>query len=174
MVSAPWRWHARLIELWDEGDRELIGGSDWDAVALESLAKALDDLSARHGSDPDRWQWGKVHRVRFAHALAEGDSTAGRVLDRLLSRRRAAGGGHETVNAIGFIAHGGDFTGVYGPTYRLLADLGDPDASRWQHMSGQSGHPGSRHYDDLIDDWIAGRTNPVALVAADTLTLQPA
>ena len=174
MVSAPWRWHARLIELWDEADPELIGGRDWDAVALESLASALDTLTAEHGDDPDAWEWGKVHRIHFAHALAVGDSGASRVLDRLLSRWRPAGGGHETVNAIGFIAYGGDFTGVYGPTFRLLADLGDPDGSRWQHMSGQSGHPGSRHYDDLIDAWLEGRTNPVALAAGDTLTLQPA
>jgi acyl-homoserine lactone acylase PvdQ len=41
-------------------------------------------------------------------------------------------------------------------------------------MTGQSGHPGSGHYDDLIDDWVAGNTNPVALVASDTLTLEPA
>ena len=169
MVSAPWRWHARLIELWDEADPELIGGRDWDAVALESLAAALDELAAEHGDDPDGWQWGKVHRIHFAHALAVGDSGAARVLDRLLSRWRPAAGGHETVNAIGFIAYGGDFTGVYGPTFRLLADLGDPDASRWQHMTGQSGHPGSRHYDDLIDDWLEGRTNPVALAPSDTL-----
>ena len=39
-------------------------------------------------------------------------------------------------------------------------------------MTGQSGHPGSRHYDDLVDAWMAGRTNPVAQPAEATLTLQ--
>jgi penicillin amidase len=71
------------------------------------------------------------------------------------------------------VPHDGSFTGIYGPTYRLLADLGDADASRWQHMTGQSGHPGSPHYDDLVDDWLVGRTNRVAQPSEETLTLLP-
>jgi penicillin amidase len=51
--------------------------------------------------------------------------------------------------------------------------VGNPGRSRWQHMTGQSGHPGSRHYDDLIQDWLAGRTNPVAQPAVEKLRLDP-
>ena len=40
-------------------------------------------------------------------------------------------------------------------------------------MTGQSGHPASPHYDDLIDAWIAGRTNPVALSPEEELELRP-
>jgi acyl-homoserine lactone acylase PvdQ len=78
------------------------------------------------------------------------------------------------VNCTGFVPHGGDLTGVWGASFRLLADVGDPDRSRWQHMTGQSGHPGSSHYDDLIDDWVAGRTQPVAQPPVATLRLEPA
>jgi penicillin amidase len=53
------------------------------------------------------------------------------------------------------------FTGAWAPVYRMLADLGDPARSRWQLSTGQSGQPGSPHYDDMIDAWNAGRTNPV-------------
>ena len=55
------------------------------------------------------------------------------------------------------------FKGVWGPVYRMLADLGDPARSRWQLTTGQSGQPGSRHYDDMIEGWRTGRTNPVYL-----------
>jgi penicillin amidase len=173
MIASPWRWHARLLELWEEGDAELIGGRDWDEVAIDALGRALDDLEERFGADQADWRWGRVHGIRFAHVLGDGDAPVSRLLDRLLSRRRPSGGGHETVNAVGFVPHDGTFTGVYGPTYRLLADLGDPSASRWQHMTGQSGHPGSPHYDDLVDPWLEGRTNPVAQPAERTLTLRP-
>jgi penicillin G amidase len=173
MTAAPWRFHARLLELWEEADPELVGGRDWEEMAVEALTRALDKLEQRYGEDPTGWRWGRVHGVRFPHPLGEGRAPASRVLDRLLSRRRPAGGGHETVNAIGFVPHSGSFTGVYGPSYRLLADLADPDASRWQHMTGQSGHPGSSNYDDLTGDWLAGRTNPVAQPAEATLTLLP-
>jgi acyl-homoserine lactone acylase PvdQ len=40
-------------------------------------------------------------------------------------------------------------------------------------MTGQSGHPGSPHYDDLVDAWMVGRTNPVAQPSEETLTLLP-
>jgi penicillin amidase len=43
----------------------------------------------------------------------------------------------------------------------LVADLGAPAQSRWQLTTGQSGHPGSAHYDDMIEGWRTGRTNPV-------------
>jgi penicillin amidase len=174
MTSSPWRFQARMLELWEEGDGELIGGRDWDDLALSALASALDELEQRYGADPTGWRWGHVHGVRFAHALGEGRGPIARVLDRVLSRRAPAGGGHEAVCAIGYVAHGGDYTGVWGPSFRLLADLGDPANSRWQHMTGQSGHPGSPHYDDLIEGWLDGKTNRFGQPADATLRLEPA
>src|SRR3712207_6985072 len=58
---------------------------------------------------------------------------------------------YTTLFRSGYVAHSGDYTGVWGPSFRLLADVGDATRSRWQHMTGQSGHPGSRHYDDLLE-----------------------
>ncbi|MEA2429021.1 MAG: penicillin amidase [Thermoleophilaceae bacterium] len=174
MTSSPWRFQARMLELWEEGDRELIGGRSWDELALGALGSALDELEERHGPDPAAWRWGRVHGVRFAHVFGEGKGPLSRVLDRILSRRVPAGGSQETVCANGYVAHGGDYTGVWGPSFRLLADLADPSRSRWQHMTGQSGHPGSPHYDDLIDGWLAGATNPFGQHSEHTLRLDPA
>jgi penicillin amidase len=115
-----------------------------------------------------------VHGLRFVHPLGEGNTSASKLLDRLLSRRVPAGGSQETVNCVGYVAHGGDYGGKWAASFRLLADVGDPERSRWQHMTGQSGHPGSRHYDDLIQDWLAGRTNPVAQPTVAKLRLDPA
>jgi penicillin amidase len=96
------------------------------------------------------------------------------MLDRLLSRRVPAGGGQETVCQVGFVPHAGDYTGTWAPSYRLLADLGTPERSRWQHMTGQSGQPSSPHYDDLLQDWHAGRSYEFGQPAAETLHLDPA
>jgi penicillin G amidase len=174
MMSSFWRWHARLLDLWDEGDPDLIGGRSWDELAVSALSDALDELERSFGHDPAGWEWGRVHNVRFGHALGGGDSTASRLLERLLSRRAPAGGGQETVAQMSFLAHDGDYTAIVVPSYRMLADLGDPDSSRWVHTTGQSGHPGSPHYDDLLRDWLAGRTHPVGQPAEDTLRLVPA
>jgi penicillin G amidase len=173
MTSSPWRFQSRLLELWDEGDSDLIGGRAWDELALESLRAALAELERDHGHDPAGWRWGRVHGLRFVHPLAEGRTRTSKLLDRVLSRRVPAGGSVETVNCVGYVPHGGDYGGRWAASFRLLADVGDPRSSRWQHMTGQSGHPGSRHYDDLIQDWLAGRTNPVAQPAVKKLRLDP-
>jgi acyl-homoserine lactone acylase PvdQ len=41
-------------------------------------------------------------------------------------------------------------------------------------MTGQSGHPSSPHYDDLLEDWHAGRSYEFGRPAVDTLKLDPA
>jgi penicillin amidase len=45
--------------------------------------------------------------------------------------------------------------------YRQIFDLGDWDAGRFILPTGQSGHPGSPHYDDMIRAWRAGRYCPL-------------
>jgi penicillin G amidase len=174
MTSSPWRFQSRLLELWDEGDTELIGGRDWDELALDSLQAALSELSERFGDDAAAWRWGRVHGLRFVHPLGEGENALSPLLDRVLSRRVPAGGSQETVNCVGFVPAHGDYEGKWAASFRLLADVGNPQRSRWQHMTGQSGHPGSRHYDDLIQDWLAGRSNPVAQPPEAKLRLDPA
>jgi acyl-homoserine lactone acylase PvdQ len=54
------------------------------------------------------------------------------------------------------------FRAVWAPCWRMVADPGDPAASRWQAFTGQSGQPGNVHYDDLQPDWLVGRTQPMA------------
>jgi penicillin amidase len=169
MTSSPWRFHAHLLDLWQEADPELVGGRSWDELVRESLRAAVDELERAHGD----WRWGSVHGLRFAHALGEGRGRLSGVFDRFLSRRLPAGGGQETVSQIGFVPHEGDYTGSWAPSYRLLADVGEPERSRWQHMTGQSGHPGSRHYDDLLEDWLAGRSNPSRQSPVARLSLEP-
>ena len=44
----------------------------------------------------------------------------------------------------------------------MVADPLRPERSRWQTFTGQSGHPGSPHYDDLQVRLAEGRTQPMA------------
>src|SRR6185503_864892 len=158
VVSSPWRFQERLLTLWDEGDPAWFGGRSWDEVALEALQKALDGLEERFGRDADGWRWGRVHNVEFMHPFGQVNP----VFHRIFNRSVEAGGASETVTQNGYLPTD-PFKGVWGPVYRMLADLGDPSRSRWQLTTGQSGHPGSPHYDDMIDGWLHGRTNPAYL-----------
>jgi penicillin amidase len=155
-VTSPWRWHSHLLGLWEEGDEDLIG-RPWDELVLEALSAGLDDLSDRFGPDPETWQWGRIHEMEFPHPLGE----ANPVLRRLLNRRLRAGGAQETVSQIAYDPND-PYRAVWAPSWRMVADPAAPGRSRWQMFTGQSGHPASRHYDDLQADWLEGRTQPMA------------
>ncbi|HEX6116865.1 MAG TPA: penicillin acylase family protein [Solirubrobacterales bacterium] len=167
-VTSPWRWQSRLMDLWEEGDPELVGRS-WDELALDSLRSALDYLADRFGADPDRWRWGRVHRMTFPHPLGE----ANPLFDRIFNRRLETGGAQETVSQIAFDPND-PFSAVWAPSWRMVIDMADPEAARWQAFTGQSGHPGSPHYDDLQPRWMSGETQPMAGEGPwDVLTLEP-
>ncbi len=154
-ITSPWRWHSHLMALWEEADEELIG-RPWDELVLEALAGALDDLEERFGPEPEAWRWGTVHEMEFPHALGQ----ANPLLRRLLNRRLRAGGAQETVSQIAYDPND-PYKAVWAPSWRMVADPADPDSSRWQMFTGQSGHPASPHYDDLQADWLEGRTQPM-------------
>jgi penicillin G amidase len=150
--TSPWRWHSHLMSLWAEEDPLLIG-RPWEDLVLEALAGALDDLSDRFGPEPEGWRWGHVHEMKFPHPLGD----ANPLFDRLLNRRLRAGGAQETVSQIAYDPND-PYNAVWAPSWRMVADPADPDRSRWQMFTGQSGHPASPHYDDLQPDWLEGRT----------------
>ncbi|HVO54237.1 MAG TPA: penicillin acylase family protein [Solirubrobacterales bacterium] len=168
-TTSPWRWHSHLMDLWEEADEELIG-RDWDGLALEALAGALDDLEERFGPDPEAWRWGHIHEMEFPHPLGE----ANPVLRRVFNRRLRAGGAQETVSQIAYDPND-PYRAVWAPSWRMVADPVDPDRSRWQMFTGQSGHPASPHYDDLQADWLEGRTQAMCGEGPwDELELVPA
>ncbi|MGB3099307.1 MAG: penicillin acylase family protein [Solirubrobacterales bacterium] len=154
-VTCPWRWQSHLLSLWDEGDEGLIG-KPWPEHVLDCLRGALDDLEERFGAEPERWQWGRVHEMEFPHALGE----ANPLLARFFNRSVRSGGAQETVKQVAFDPND-PYKAVWAPCWRMVADVADPEGSRWQAFTGQSGQPGSRHYDDLMADWTEGRTQPM-------------
>jgi hypothetical protein len=67
------------------------------------------------------------------------------------------------------------FEAIWAPAWRMVADPSDPDASRWQAFTGQSGHLASGHYDDLQPRWLAGEMQAMAGEGPwDVLELMPA
>lgn len=168
-VASPWRWHAHLLALWAEGDEELIG-RDWDELALDALRAALDELAQRFGEDPTGWRWGAVHALEFQHALG----AANPLLAAIFNRRLEVGGAAETIAQVGWDP-GDPYRAIWAPAWRMVADAGAPERSRWQAFSGESGHVASPHYDDLQPRWAAGETQPMVGEAPFCdLVLEPA
>lgn len=59
-----------------------------------------------------------------------------------------AGGWSSTVNAI---------TNTHGPSWRMIVQMTSPVEAYGIYPGGQSGNPGSRFYDNFIDNWAAGK-----------------
>ena len=52
---------------------------------------------------------------------------------------------------------------MHGAGYRGVYDFADPDSSVFIISTGQSGHPLSRHYDDMAQLWRRGEYIPMSL-----------
>ncbi len=144
-----------------------------DQSMIDALALALADLNARFGSERKAWAWGRLHQALFLHGLGRDDE-----LKRFLDRGPVPRGGDgTTVNATSFAT---DFRQTGGASYRQIMDLSDWDRSVGINVPGQSGEPGSAHYDDLLSLWAQGQYHPLAYsrafvekVTAHRLTLSP-
>jgi penicillin amidase len=130
---------------------------------------AVAALEARHGADWRGWRWGAAHPVVMAHRPFDQVPWLRRWFDIELP----VGGGDSTVNVAHYVnaPPGGPYPVSHGPGLRLLADLATADGGRLVAATGQSGHPFSRHYDDLTRLWRDGAYVPLMEPAAEAGSL---
>ncbi len=129
-------------------------GRTWDGVIAKSLTRACIELEQRLGADPDAWAWGDAHLLCLDHPLAAIPGLA-----RIFRRGPIPHPGDgDTVWAATQAADPVSGTRTVGPGVRFVADLADPDNTRFVLCGGQSGHPASAAYDDHLTDWLLGRT----------------
>ena len=143
-----------------------------DVVLAEALKVAVEEFRGRLATDMQTWRWGELHTALFRHPLATGGQT--RMLFNIGPFQR--GGYGLTVFNSG---------GVWpeqrsGATYRHIMDLADWDRSVATSAPGQSGQPGSPHFDDLAQLWARHEYFPLAFSDAaveagadNVLTLTP-
>lgn len=70
----------------------------------------------------------------------------------------------------------------HGPSWRMIVEMTSPPTALGIYPGGQSGNPGSKYYDNFIDDWAAGeyhslnflQTNEATEAIIGTQTLKPA
>lgn len=126
-------------------------------VLLRSLGAAWAEMASMQGSDPKRWQWGKLHFSFFVHPMAPILDDASRALVNVGPLPR--GGGAYTVNVSSY--HPSSFWQAHGPSFRMVLDVGNWDNSRAINTPGQSGDPSSPHYRDLAGRWAEGKYFPL-------------
>lgn len=129
-------------------------------VARQSLDDALQFLEDRYGARVETWRWGDAHEARSDHTVL-GDIPG---LGLVVNIRQSTSGGDHTLQRG---RTGGElpdpFLNVHAATYRGVYDFADPESSVFITSTGQSGHPLSRHYDDLGELWRRGEYIPMTL-----------
>ena len=122
-----------------------------------NLIKTIDWLKTNVSKSPDKWQWGKLHRVTFSHAMA-----LQKPLDQVFNRGDVSlGGNTDTLCQAASHSDGQFRVNAWAPSHRQIINLNDFSKSLMIAPPGQSGHLGSPHYDDMIKPWCSGIYHPM-------------
>ena len=108
-------------------------------LIVKSFHSASSKLYEDLGSYGSNWQWGRARPIDIGH-LGQIPGFGRMTLSR--------GGSENTVNY--------KDTSL-GSSWRMVVSLAD-DVKGWGiYPGGQSGNPGSKYYDNFIDDWLLGK-----------------
>jgi penicillin amidase len=169
------QWVTVLLRmLADPDSRWLPAGHYRHAALIRCLSETARELRRLLGGDIGQWQWGRLQRIRFDHAMSSKP-----ILDEVFGQGPVSvGGDSDTVYQTATSSDRRE--GNIASSYRQVVDLGNLDASRAMLVPGQSGNLGSKHYGNLIQPWLDGEyfamtrsKSTVARFAAYTLTLTP-
>ncbi len=129
-------------------------------IARLSLDDALLWIGEHYSTNLESLRWGDAHMAEHKHPVL-GDVP---FLKWVVNIRQSTSGGDNTLMR-GVTAGDGanPLANVHGAAYRGVYDFADPDSSVFIIATGQSGHPLSRHYDDLGELWRRGEYVPMSL-----------
>jgi penicillin amidase len=140
-----------LIEKHPDDDVFNISGTEKKETAADIVVLAFNHAvemvtSAETRAREEAASWGNSRDVRLQHA------TRGiPAFDIVLH----IGGEEHCVNAM---------DSDHGPAWRMVVSL-EEDIKAWAvYPGGQSGNPGSFHYDDFVKEWATGELMPLAFI----------
>jgi len=161
---------------WDDQTTEDNKVDTRDDILEYALSRAIVRLEGLFGKDSSAWSWGGLHQAVFTSNPLGASGID--LIENLVNRSVPVEGSTGTVNAANWRMNSFDM--VSGASFRMIADLSDWDISENINTTGQSGHPFSEHYADLIPLWSTQQYKPmlfgraaIEAAAASRLTLQP-
>ena len=105
-------------------------------ISFKETAKAYREWETDNGN----YNWNKEKGVFVGHLL--------QAIPAFSRLNIPVGGDSNAVNAM---------SKNHGPSWRMIVELTSPPTALGIYPGGQSGNPGSKYYDNFIDDWAAGK-----------------
>jgi penicillin amidase len=152
--------------------RNIFGASVWCDVLQSSPVESCTDIARLALDDALQWiaenfggtleslRWGDAHVATHDHPVLRDLPGLGWIVNI----RQSTSGGDNTLQRGRTKGSGPNpFLNVHAAGYRGVYDFADPDSSLFVTATGQSGHPLSRHYDDLGELWRRGEYIPMSL-----------
>jgi penicillin amidase len=102
-------------------------------IAFKKAAVVLQQLEA-----DKKIEWGRFKESGIRHLLR---------IPALSRLNLPSGGGEDIINA---------YTQFHGPSWRMIVELTDKPSAYGIYPGGQNGNPGSKYYDNFINDWLPG------------------
>lgn len=133
-----------------------------------TLGEALQELTRDQGAEPNGWRLDRLQRARFVNPVG----SEAPLIGSLFVREVPVGGDSSSIHAI-YSSYGAPHRVTILQSLLVQFDLSPGGETRVLIPMGQSGHPLSPHYDDLLESW---RTTTLVVVGSGTgktLVLDP-
>ena len=108
-------------------------------VVTSAFRKSVKGL--KQADQDGKLEWTKFKNPTVYHLLKD-------ALPAFARKGLAVGGNGNIVNAV---------THSHGPSWRMVVQLSTPTEAYGVYPGGQSGNPGSKYYDDYIQNWVEGK-----------------
>ncbi|WP_443938181.1 penicillin acylase family protein [Pedobacter sp. MW01-1-1] len=116
----------------------------------EAFKYSCDSLERRFGPINKDWNWANVKQTNVPHlAKIPGFGT----------KTLLIGGAKSTINAL---------SETNGPSWRMVIELGKTPKGHGVYPGGQSGNPGSKFYDNMVDTWASGNLYDLFFMQSST------
>lgn len=103
-----------------------------------SFQISVQELKKKYGSFGKGWEWGIVNKRNVVHLAG---------MNGLGSKEFTVNGSGRTINAI---------KQKSGPSWRMIVEMGDTPTAYGILPGGASGNPGSKFYDNQLQNWVDG------------------
>ncbi len=154
-------FRAAVEGILERNDPAWCGNKGCQAQMNAAFDSALDRIVSMQGRDPSLWNWGQAHPALSSHKPFGNVKAFAPWFDVSVP----SAGDAFTVNVGQYWTNSASmpFASRHAASMRAVYDLSNLENSEFIYQAGQSGHPFSRRYQSMRDEWAQVQLRPLKL-----------